>query len=87
MHHSFPTIKTASLAMFVFAGCATVNPHPDFDRASSSIERATGQVLPELNDDAAQREAIIAELLANGLTVDEAVKVALLNNTDRKSVV
>ncbi|NOT00206.1 MAG: TolC family protein [Phycisphaerales bacterium] len=53
----------------------------DFDRTSGHVEKAAGQSLPQFEDDAATREALVAELFAAGLTVDEAVKIALLNNT------
>ena len=68
----------ASLGALGLVGCATVDPKPDYDRAALHMESATGQqvsVAPE--DDAG---AVVEELLRDGLTSDEAVKVCLLNN-------
>lgn len=60
------------------AGCATVDPKPDYDRAARHVESAIGQpvsIAPE--DDACAR---VDEWLRDGLTADEAVKVCMLNN-------
>src|SRR5205809_350509 len=62
-------------------GC-TVNPKPDFDRAGEKVRRATGQddhYRPDDDDKIADRAQ---SLLAEGLTLDRAVTVALLNNRD-----
>lgn len=62
----------------LLAGCATVDPKPDYDRAAQHVESAIGRpvsVAPE--DDVS---ASVAELLRDGLTADEAVRVCLLNN-------
>lgn len=82
MRHTRQCVISASLAVLWIAGCATVNPRPDFDRTSRHIEQAAGESLPQFDDDAATRETLVTELLATGLTVDEAVKIALLNNTN-----
>ncbi|NOS99469.1 MAG: TolC family protein [Phycisphaerales bacterium] len=79
--------ERCALAVFViwpsvWAGCATVDPRPDFDRTSQHVKEAAGESLPQFEDDAPTREALVDELLAAGLTVDEAVKIALLNNTN-----
>ena len=62
------------------AGCATVNPKPDYQRAAGIITERTG--VAELYDPEAESliEQRVAALLAHGLTKDEAVEVALLNN-------
>ncbi len=62
------------------AGCATVDPKSDYDRVSRQIETATGQRVAV--DPAGQRAASerISEMLADGLTAQEAVQLALLNN-------
>lgn len=71
---------TLALVLNCVTGCAKVDPRPDFDRTSRHVEEAAGQSLPDIEDDATVRGAIVAELLASGLTVDEAVKITLLNN-------
>ena len=82
MRHTRPCTIIASLVTLCVAGCATIDPRPDFDRTSRHVEKAAGESLPQFEDDVATREALVAELLATGLTVDEAVKIALLNNTN-----
>ncbi len=67
-------------AMLVFAGCATVDPRPDLERTSQYVQAAAGQTLPQIEEDVATRDALVAKLLADGLNVEAAVKVALLNN-------
>ena len=64
----------------VLAGCARVEPGPDYERAREHVERSTG--VARLFDP--RREAEDAELvraaLDGGLSADEAVQIALLNN-------
>ena len=79
------SLKSATMVAMSFAAvglssCATVNPQHDYELAARHVSIATGQ-------DAIYRpgdEHIIAEkvqsLFADGLTADEAVQVALLNN-------
>jgi len=67
-------------------GCATVNPQPDFERTVHQIGEQTGadEVYdPSLEDTV---ESKVTALLADGLTVDEAVRVALLNNRSFQSL-
>jgi cobalt-zinc-cadmium efflux system outer membrane protein len=62
------------------AGCATVDPKPDYERVGRQIETATGQpIAVDPTSDVVAQERV-AELLADGLTTQEAVQVALLNN-------
>jgi len=63
-----------------FAGCATVDSRPDFQNAGRLISERTGvkEVYDPSTDDTVEQK--VAELLADGLTLDEAVNVALLNN-------
>ena len=75
-------LLTAALATWCFgvAGCVTVDPRPDFDRAERmvvariGVDRAYKPAVSSTNEDA------VEALLAGGLTTDEAVQVALLNN-------
>lgn len=63
------------------AGCATVNPGPDYRRVAQSVTEATGQ--PEAywpEEEETLIAARIDALLVDGLTLDEAAKVCLLNN-------
>jgi len=66
--------------LFLAAGCGTVRPEPDYQKTAGLIEARTG--VDDVYDPAAEAAARerVAELLENGLTTDEAVRVALLNN-------
>jgi len=62
------------------AGCATVNPKPDYDRIDRQVEAVIGQRVAFRPGDEPAVQAKVAALLDGGLTADEAVQVALLNN-------
>lgn len=74
------TCRTLAGALLVLAGCAQVKPGPDFERARGLIEESTGIAsvydpeTPELSADE------LAAFLDDGLALDEAVRLALLNN-------
>ncbi len=69
-----------ALAVTGAGGCATVTPQQDYDRVSRQIEAATGQNISiDPAGDAATRQRV-SEILADGLTAQEAVQLALLNN-------
>lgn len=64
----------------VAGGCATVNPKPDYERAGKTISDATGS---DAWFEPGQEEVIrrkVSELLADGITSDDAVRIALINN-------
>ncbi len=69
-----------TLTILAVSGCATVNPRHDFERASQHVERATGTPWPVAPADEASIAARVTELLSGGLTSNEAVQLALLNN-------
>lgn len=62
------------------AGCVTVNPDADYERAGGLIAERTGA--EDVYDPRAEGriEEKIASMLADGLTAEEAVGIALLNN-------
>lgn len=62
------------------AGCATVKPTQDYERASRLIESATGQSVTVDPEGAAAARQVAASMLADGLTAQEAVQLSLLNN-------
>ena len=67
------------------SGCATVEPGPDFLRVRDLVEASTG--FPETYNPEAPaitREEIVAAL-ADGLAIDEAVRIGLLNNRQLQS--
>ncbi|UCF34468.1 MAG: TolC family protein, partial [Phycisphaerales bacterium] len=62
------------------SGCATVKPQPDYARAQELIKESTGVADAfDPEQDELSTEQIDA-CLADGLTLDEAVRLALLNN-------
>jgi cobalt-zinc-cadmium efflux system outer membrane protein len=61
----------------LIAGCASTDPRADYERAGQIIADRTGVEQVNAPDAAAAR---IDDLLDGGLTADEAVQVALLNN-------
>lgn len=65
------------LPLLLLAGCASVNPQPDFQRARELVESSTGYAIPD--DDACDLKPI-DEMIDDGLTVKEAVEIALRNN-------
>jgi cobalt-zinc-cadmium efflux system outer membrane protein len=69
-----------STACLTIAGCATVHPRPDYDRAAEHIAHATGQAEVYRPDDDAAVAARVTAILEAGITVDEAAQLALLNN-------
>ncbi|MEE8170202.1 MAG: TolC family protein, partial [Phycisphaerae bacterium] len=74
------TIVLALVGVAALSGCANVNPRPDYERAATYVAEATGQdALYQPGDDQVVAEKVDA-LLDGGLTADEAVQAALLNN-------
>lgn len=72
-------------AVCLLSGCATVNPKRDYERTSQHVAAATGTESLALPDDDALLSEKVNELLAAGLTADEAVQLCLLNNPRVKS--
>lgn len=64
----------------VTAGCASLNPRADIERSAEAVERAVGVSADAVTRDNEFAETTTRELFAGGLTSDEAVQVALLNN-------
>jgi len=75
-----------ALSSIGLTSCARVDATADYSRASQVIKEQTG--VDALFDPAADDEASdqVDELLRNGLTVEEAVRVALLNNREFQSL-
>ena len=68
--------------MAICAGCATVNPSDDYTRAARLITEHTAAASAFTPAEDSQIGARVTDLLADGLSVDESVQVALLNNRD-----
>ena len=64
----------------VLAGCATVDPRPDYQTTIERISKATGHETVYRPGEEELVQEQVASLLNGGLTVGEAVQVCLLNN-------
>src|SRR5688572_30657892 len=71
-----------SLACAAWAcfGCASVDPRPDFEEARSSIRSTTGRESVFDPAEPVLTEVEIAAVLSGGLTLDQALELALQNN-------
>lgn len=76
-------MRTTPLLLSVplfFAGCASLDARQDLDRSAKLVETAVGVPAATLLADQQVARLKTADLLAAGLTSDEAVQVAMLNN-------
>lgn len=79
--HHRTTIGLA-LTLLLATSCVQVEPRPDFEKARDLVEESTGRqevfdpYTPVLTEE--ERSAILAE----GLSLDEALRLALINNRD-----
>ena len=73
---------TLTLAAVFFAGCATVQPQEAFDDVAEAVGERTPYRVAWTTGSAEDADVAdaVAALLADSLTADEAVQVALLNN-------
>jgi len=69
-------------AALLLVGCTAVDPQPDFDRAGEFIQRTTGRSDVRPQEDPEILKERVRSLLRDGLTVEEAVEIALLNNAE-----
>jgi cobalt-zinc-cadmium efflux system outer membrane protein len=69
----------------LLAGCATVDPQPDYQRADEYIQRATAHEEAHPREDAEALHQHVGALLEDGLTVEEAAEIALLNNPELRA--
>jgi cobalt-zinc-cadmium efflux system outer membrane protein len=75
--------RSASVATCVpalFAACATLNTKPDYERLDQHVQQALGGQYACRPEDEAASEERVALLQEGGITADEAVEIALLNN-------
>jgi len=79
--------RWAAVALAVgLSGCATVDPGPDYGRTRTLAAKATG--VDALYDPTAESEVAetVHALLVDGVTPDEAVQIALLNNRELQAL-
>ncbi|GJL78188.1 MAG: copper tolerance protein [Nitrospinaceae bacterium] len=69
---------------FLVAACATVNPQRDFDAVSSSTKSKIGHSVTwqQSEEDKKQTRIVLEKLLEGGVTRQEVVRIALMNNQD-----
>ncbi|MCH8851312.1 MAG: TolC family protein [Planctomycetes bacterium] len=82
----FSLAYACSFLTILGLGCVTVDPQQDYEQAGKIIAERTG--VEHIYDPAAEElaQSKIEQLLVDGLTVDEAVQVALLNNRGFQTV-
>lgn len=68
------------LVALSLAGCATVDPRPDYEQAQQEIRATTGAGEVHDPDAPVLTRAEIGTMLSDGLGLDEATRLALLNN-------
>lgn len=75
-------LLTLALAALALAGCATVRPQEAFDDVRATVEERTPYRVAWASgsDEDAAARAAVERLLADSLTAEAAVQVALLNN-------
>lgn len=75
-----PSIAFGFLALVLISGCAEVQPQSDFDEAASQIRDRLGvdAVYDPATDELVERK--VKGMLEGGVTVDECISIALLNN-------
>ena len=67
-------------ALAAAGGCATVDPQHDYERVGRRVLEATGQQRVYQPEDDELIDELVEELLQEGVSVDEAVQITLLNN-------
>lgn len=70
---------------FLIAGCAQVRPGSDYDRARQLVQDSTGATDLFNPEGAALSTEDIAAMLADGLSLSEAERIAMLNNRELQS--
>lgn len=74
------------LSLACLLGCASTQSSTDYARARGLIAERTGVPSVYVPDDDEAADRKLAELLAGGLSIDEAAQVALLNNPEFHSL-
>ncbi len=70
----------AALLALSFAGCATVDSRPDYDQAKQEIRAMTGEEVIHDPDQPVLTADEIRAIVSDGLGLQEATRLALLNN-------
>ncbi len=85
-----PKFKWSSCIVLLAAlgGCAgvEVDPAPDYDVVQEKVATATGSTGLFRPGEEEEVAGLVADLLKDGLTVDESVQISLLNNGDLQAL-
>lgn len=76
-----------AIAWLTIAGCATVDPRADYDRAARHVADATAQSELYRPDEDEAVDGQVRELLEGGITCEEAVRICLLNHPGLQAAV
>jgi cobalt-zinc-cadmium efflux system outer membrane protein len=71
-----------ALALVMTVACVRVEPRPDFDQARDLIRESTGRAQVFDSEVPVPTEEELEALLADGLSLDEAQRLALINNRE-----
>ncbi len=78
------TYLSSGLVLLVLSGCASLDPGPDIEQAAQTVTARTG-VPVHWQADANERQALTRELLAQPLSAQSAVQIALSGRSTRPS--
>lgn len=80
MKRTAGTVSAVVSISLLLGGCATVKPQADYVRVAEHVARSTGMGDVYRPGEDERIEVLVSERFVDGLTVDEAVTIALLNN-------
>lgn len=66
--------------LLFFAGCASVNPREDYERTAALITGAAGRAVVAPQEIVPDAAPDVENILRDGLTLDESLRLALMNN-------
>jgi outer membrane protein, heavy metal efflux system len=82
-----PSVCVLGVLVLAIEGCASLDARPEIERSAAHIEHATNVSGEMLLLDSEAARAKTAELLRDGLSAEEAVQVALLNNPRSRAAI
>ena len=79
MRHAWAGHLLLGVVTLCIAGCASVDPRTDYARVDRHVAEAVGQTV-DRPQDGLTLDVLVATMVADGLTAEEALQVCLLNN-------
>lgn len=79
---SLSAVAFSGLMLILLGGCATTDPEQPYQKVKDDIKARTGQDISWQRSQDTQRQMVtrIQEMLRNGLTLNEAIAIGLVNN-------